>query len=246
MTDSALMVIAHRGASSYAPENTFSAFDLAVQMGAHHIELDVHLSSDGHVVVIHDDTVDRTSNGNGPVSSYTLAELKQLDVSSWFGTEFQGEQIPNLDDVLARYKGKVHVHIEIKGESVELSKRTVDVIRNRGMGEQVTITSFQKERLDEVRRYAPELATAWLVAIVRSSVIEQARELGVNQLCPLANLVTAKLVERIHKEGLTVRAWGVKTEKLMQKVVHSGADGMTVNFPDKLISYMDKQNLKWT
>ncbi len=241
----ALMVIAHRGASSYAPENTFAAFDLAVQMGARQLELDVHLSSDDHIVVIHDDTVDRTSNAKGSVNSYTLNELKALDVGRWFGAQFSGEQIPLLDEVLNRYKGKVHFHIEIKGGSAELSKRTADLIREHEMEDEVTITSFKKERLEAIRSYAPELSTAWLVAIVTSSVIAQARDLEVNQLCPLANLVTAKLVERLHGEGFVVRAWGVKNEKLMHKVVQAGVDGMTVNFPDKLITYMNEHNLKW-
>src|SRR5262245_46332535 len=88
------LVIAHRGASSYAPENTLAAFDLALQMGVRHIELDVHLSRDGHLVVIHDDTVDRTTNGSGPVVHYTLAELQALDAGSWFGAAFAGERIP--------------------------------------------------------------------------------------------------------------------------------------------------------
>ena len=245
MTSSALMVIAHRGASSYAPENTLAAFDLALQMEVSQFELDVHLSSDGHVVVIHDDSLKRTSNAEGAVSNHTLAELKELDAGSWFGDQFIDEQIPTLDEVLARYKGNVLLHIEIKGQSPTLVSRTADLIQKHGMEGQVTITSFQKERLEEMRRYAPELPTAWLVVAVRQSIISQARELGLSQLCPLANFVTANLVKRIHEEDLIVRAWGVKTEKLMKKVVQAGVDGMTVNFPDKLIAYMNEHNLKW-
>ena len=157
MTTSALMVIAHRGASSYAPENTLAAFDLALQMGVRHIELDVDFTSDGHIVVIHDDTVDRTTNGSGPVTSHTLAALRALDAGSWFGAQFAGERIPTFDEVLARYKGRVHLHTEIKGRSPSLSQRTADVIRKHGMEGQVTITSFQTVRLEEMRAYAPEL-----------------------------------------------------------------------------------------
>ena len=115
------MVIAHRGASSYAPENTLAAFDLALAMGARHLELDVHLSSDGHVVVIHDDTVDRTTNGSGTVTGHTLAALQELDAGSWFGAAFAGARIPTLDEVLARYQGRVHVHTEIKGHDGSLA-----------------------------------------------------------------------------------------------------------------------------
>src|SRR5262245_8426473 len=98
------MVIAHRGASSYATENTLAAFDRALEMGVRHIELDVDFTSDGHIVVIHDDTVDRTTNGSGPVTSHTLAALRALDAGSWFGDKFSGEQIPTFHEVLERYK----------------------------------------------------------------------------------------------------------------------------------------------
>ena len=93
------MVIAHRGASSYAPENTLAAFDLALEMGVTHLELDVHATDDGRLVVIHDDTVDRTTNGSGPVAGHTLSSLMALDAGSWFGVRFTGERVPTLDEV---------------------------------------------------------------------------------------------------------------------------------------------------
>ena len=232
------MVIAHRGASSYAPENTLAAFDLALQMGVDHIELDVDFTSDGHIVVIHDHTVDRTTNGSGPVTSHTLAALREMDAGSWFGAQFAGERIPTFDEVLARYKGRAHIHTEIKGHSPSLSQRTADLIRKRGMESQVTITSFQSARLEEMRAYAPELPRGWLVREVSDTIIEQAHAMGVTQFCPRANAVTPELIRRLHAEGFVARAWGVSTEELMQQVVQAGADGMTVNFPDKLIAYL--------
>jgi glycerophosphoryl diester phosphodiesterase len=238
MTVSAFMVIAHRGASSYAPENTFAAFELAIRMGVHDIELDVEATSDGHIVVIHDDTVDRTTNGTGPVTSHSLAALQALDAGSWFGAQFSGERIPAFDDVLKRYKERVHIHTEIKGRSTYLSQRTADLVRQHGMIDQVTITSFQKARLEEIRAYAPELVTGWLLAEVSDAVIAQASTIGVRQICPRADTVTAELVSRLHAKGFAVRAWGVATEALMRQVVRAGADGATVNFPDKLLAYL--------
>ena len=232
------MAIAHRGASSYAPENTFAAFDLAIRMGARHIELDVEATRDGHIVVIHDDTVDRTTNGSGPVTSHSMTALQALDAGSWFGAQFSGERIPAFDEVLGRYKGRVHIHTEIKGRSTYLSQRTADLVRHHGMIDQVTITSFQKARLEEIRAYAAELPTGWLLPEVSDDVIAQARTLGVRQICPRANTVTAELVSRLHAEGFAVRAWGVATEDLMRHVVEAGADGATVNFPDKLLAYL--------
>jgi glycerophosphoryl diester phosphodiesterase len=232
------MVIAHRGASSYAPENTRAAFDLAIEMGAGHIELDVHLTRDEQVVVIHDDTVDRTSNGAGPVTGHTLAALRELDAGSWFGPEFAGEGIPTLAEVLERYKGRVHVHTELKGHSPSLAPRTADLIRHHGMEGQVTVTSFQKERLEEMRAWAPELPAGWLVPEAGEATLEQAEALGLVQICPSARTVTPELVHRLHAHGFAVRAWGVTTEHLMKQVVEAGADGMTVNFPDKAIEFL--------
>jgi glycerophosphoryl diester phosphodiesterase len=137
------MVIAHRGASSYAPENTLAAFDLAIQMGVSQIELDVH-----------DETVDRTTNGSGPVASHPLVALAELDAGSWFEGRFARERIPTFADVLERYEGRVHIHTEIKGHSAHLSQKTADLVRRYGMVEQVTITSFQRTRLEETRAYA--------------------------------------------------------------------------------------------
>lgn len=245
MTTPAFMVIAHRGASSYAPENTLAAFDLALQMGVHHIELDVDFSSDGHIVVIHDDTVDRTTNGAGAVTSQTLAALRGLDAGSAFGAAFAGERIPTFDEVLKRYKGRMHIHTEIKGHSPSLSQRTADVIRQHGMEQQVTITSFQNVRLQEIRAYAPELPTGWLVVEVHDAIVAQAQAMGLHQLCPRAHTVTPELVRRLHAEGFVVRAWGVATEALMQQVVQAGADGMTINFPDKLITYLQDHQHQW-
>jgi glycerophosphoryl diester phosphodiesterase len=232
------MCIAHRGASSYEPENTLAAFDLALHMGVGHIELDVHCSSDGHVVVMHDDTVDRTTDGHGPVADYSLAELRRLDAGAWFGTAFAGQRVPTFADVLARYRGRVHVHTEIKGRTAHLAQRTVDLVRQFNMTAQVTMTSFQQVPLQEVRTYAPELPTGWLVREINEAIITQARRMGLTQLCPLAQTVTPALVRHLHAQGFVVRAWGVANEALMHQVVDAGADGMTVNFPDRLMAYV--------
>jgi len=232
------LVIAHRGASSYAPENTIAAFDLALQMGARHLELDVHLTHDDYLVVIHDDTVDRTTNGTGPVASQTLAALQGLDAGAWFGEAFVGARIPTLAEVLTRYQGRAHLHIELKGLTTHLPQRTVDLVQAHGMAQHVTFTSFQHAHLQTMRAYAPELPTGWLVGEVSDAVIAQAHTLECAQLCPRASQVTPALVQRLHAEGFRVRAWGVANDALMRQVVEAGADGMTVNSPDRLLAYM--------
>jgi glycerophosphoryl diester phosphodiesterase len=209
-------------------------------MGVSHLELDVHATSDGHLVVIHDDTVDRTTNGSGAVASHTVAALRALDAGSWFDPRFAGERIPLLDEIFERYKGRAHLHVEIKGHADGLTQQIVDAVREHAMTDAVTLTSFQRARLDEARDYAPELPTGWLVPAVDDAIVAQARTLGLIQLCPRANVITRALVDRLHAEGFVVRAWGVANEDLMRAVVDAGADGMTVNFPDTLLAYLKR------
>jgi glycerophosphoryl diester phosphodiesterase len=186
---------------------------------------------------MHDDVVNRTTDGSGPVASYTLADLRCLDAGAWFGVEFAGQRVPTFADVLVRYRGRVHIHTEIKGRTDHLVQRTVDLVRQYDMTAQVTMTSFQQLALQEVRTYAPELQTGWLVGQVNEAIIAQARQMGLNQLCPAAHTVTPELVRHLHAAGLSC-AWGVTTEAVMRRVVDADADGMTVDFPDKLVAYL--------
>ena len=236
--------IAHRGASSYAPENTFVAYDKALAMGVNHIELDVHLTLDDHIVVIHDDTVDRTTDARGRVSDFTLDELKALDAGAWFGPEYAGERIRSLGETLEHYKGKLHFHIEIKQREITggLARRTIDMVRGYGVTDSVTITSFQIEWLRESAAYDSTLPKGWLVPMGRAgwddSIIEQSKELGLAQICPRADLTTPELVDRLRAEGFVVRCHGLYNEDLMRHAVDVGADGATVNFPDKMAEYL--------
>ncbi len=232
------LVIAHRGASTYAPENTLAAFDLALDMGAHHLELDVQTSSDGHLVIIHDDLVNRTTNGYGRVWKHTLAELQALDAGAWFDKKFAAERIPTLQAVLERYRGRAHLHVEIKGKTVGLSERTADMIRAQDWTQSVTMTSFQKDKLEALRAHAPELPAGWLLRTIDDEIISEAQRLGIAQLCPKADAVTPERVSRLRDAGFNVRAWGVSNEDLMRRCVEAGVGGMTVNFPDRLIAYL--------
>ena len=243
MAESEFLCIAHRGASSYAPENTFAAFDRALELGVNHVELDVHFSRDGHIVVIHDDTLDRTTDAIGAVADRTLAELRGLDAGSWFGPEYAGERIRSLAEIFEQYKGRLHFHIEIKARAEGLASRTADMVRAHGLIEDVTITSFWKPWLEETRGYAPELTTGWLVPLGPGSswddsIIDQALELGLDQVYPRADITTAELVDTLRGHSFFVRCHSVYNEDLMRHVVDCGAAGMTINFPDKLLEYM--------
>jgi len=232
-----ITAIAHRGASSYAPENTFAAFDLAVEMGIGEVELDVQFTSDSHIIVIHDETLDRTSDTTGPVSERTLEEIQLLDAGSWFDEVYSGEKVHTLDEVFDRYKNEFRFHIEIKSKEAEgLASRTCDLVRNYGLEDRTTITSFWKEWLIESRNYAPEIPTGWLVPLGYEtewddSIIEEALQEGFTQICPRASLASPYLVRSLHDAGFNVRCWGVFNEELMIKVIESGADAMTLNCP---------------
>ena len=242
------MNIAHRGASSYAPENTYAAYDKALDMGIGHIELDVHFTRDGHLVVIHDDAVDRTTDGEGPVLEHTLAELRSLDAGSWFGPEFAGERVRSLGEVFEHYKGRLYFHVEIKGRSVGLSRRTIDMSRGYGLTDSVTITSFSRDRLEEASAYDSELPKGWLIPPGRNpwqdTYFAQSAALGLTQICFRGDLATPEFVESIHEAGYQARAWGIGDEETMRQAVDSGADGMTTNFPDKLANFLEAKGIE--
>src|SRR5207249_3788287 len=132
----------------------------------------------------------------GAVTNQTLTALRKFDAGSWFGARFKGVRVPILAEVLERYAGRAHVHVELKGRSASLARPTVDIIRRYGMTGDVTMTSFQEIRLEEVRSYAPDLPTGWLVGDVSDAITREARTIGVTQLCPPARTLTPALVRR--------------------------------------------------
>jgi glycerophosphoryl diester phosphodiesterase len=238
MKRSTFMPIAHRGASTYAPENTFAAFDLALQMGARHVELDVHETADRAIVVIHDNTLDRTTDGAGPVAGCSWDDLKKLDAGSWFDPRFTGERVPAFAEVLERYAGLAHLHTEVKSANPGFVKRLIDEIHQHGAERSVTITAFAFEHVAEARRHAPDLPTGWLVTGVTEDIVLRAKAAGIEQLCPKASTVTPEIVQLLHNQGFTVRVWGVPSEEVMRAALAAGVDGMTVNYPDRLIQLL--------
>jgi len=156
-----IWAIAHRGASDRYPENTLLAFESALKAGADAVECDVHLTADGEVVVIHDETVDRTTNGHGEVAALTLEELRQLDAGSWKDGRFAGQRIPTLREVIELVRGRVHLFVEVKGRSPELPARLVEVLRAGGVQDQVWLFAADNACLRELHRLAPEMRVRW-------------------------------------------------------------------------------------
>ncbi|MFW6174307.1 MAG: glycerophosphodiester phosphodiesterase [Chloroflexota bacterium] len=238
-------LIAHRGFSSRAPENTFYAFDLALDHGFDNVELDAQLTSDGELAVFHDQTVDRITDGSGPVSSHTLAELRALDAAAGFtgdGRDYSGARIPTLDEFLERYSGKAHAHLELKSREAALPEKVAEALRRRGWLEYadggpfdapgLTITSFWADQLYRSVVRLPNVRHGWLVNEVTEETLEAASRLGINGVYPRAATANPEIVNAAREKGFTVRGWGVGSLDDLANLARSGAQGTTVDWPD--------------
>jgi glycerophosphoryl diester phosphodiesterase len=233
--------IAHRGASAYAPGNTLAAFRLALEMGADGFELDVMLSADGHLVVIHDDTVDRTTDGSGPVRQKTLAELKALDAGARFAVRFAGERIPTLEEVFDLVaENRAFVNVEIKTDSPKgdgLEKRLVALIRAYGLRERLLISSFNPFALWRMRRLAPDLPLALLYAEDLPVYLRDRWFAFLSRpdaLNPSFGMATQEHVRWAKSKRYPLYVWTVDEEPEMRRLIALGVDGIITNKPDLL------------
>lgn len=225
---------AHRGASEYRPENTISAFDLGIEMGANGIECDIQRTKDGVLVIFHDDTLKRVTGEAGSIKDYTYAELQKFSVKCGE----LSDKIPTLEEFLSRYADKnISFAIELKVDGIE--RDVTNMIFKYGIEKKCTVTAFEFQRLKSIKAIAPNLRTGYLAREISDELIDELIEMGADELCPNANDVTAERVTAWHRLGFNVRAWGVSDETLMKAVYDAGADGMTVNFPDLLIKYVN-------
>ena len=229
------LIFAHRGASGYAPENTMAAFRLAVEMGADGIELDVHFSKDGELMVIHDSTVDRTTNGTGRVDQMTLQELKALDASN--GMEgFPGSVIPTLDEVydLLRDTG-LQVNVELKtdeGMYPGIEEKCLAVAREKGMSERVIYSSFNHYTIANFRRLDKDARLGLLYMSGLYEPWHYARHCGAQYIHPFVpNLLIPGMAGACLENGIGINAWTVDEPWQMQLCLDTGANIIT-NYPD--------------
>jgi glycerophosphoryl diester phosphodiesterase len=229
-------IVAHRGASGHAPENTIAAFERAVQLGAGFIETDLHLTRDARFVAIHDNTLGRTTNGHGIVGDHTLAELRQLDAGMWFDRQFMEQRIPTLDEVLefARTHDVVF-YLEIKyGAAWGMHHALVGALGNVENASRTVVISFDGATLGSIRRLEAAIMMGLLVDDAKGDPVKAAVEVGARQLCPRADIVTKELVERAHGADLQVVTWTVNDADKMRAVIAAGVDGIMTDFPDRL------------
>jgi len=235
------MVIAHRGFSGAAPENTLAAFRKAIDVGSDMIELDIQLSQDGKIVVIHDETLKRTTNGQGKVVDHTLQELKKLDAGCRFRAEFSGERIPTLQEVLDLAKGRVLVNIEIKNPThgrypiTELADKALKEVNKSRMIDGVIFSSFNPSSLEYIERMEPRAWVALLYHRPWNSLPEFTGGRGYRVL-NLRNIhLTRKKTGRIRKEGIMLNVYTLNKEEELEQFVRWGVDGIITNYPDRLI-----------
>lgn len=231
---------AHRGASDYAPENTMAAFYLGEQMGADGIETDIQRTRDGMLVLQHDASLKRTTGLDCSVSELSWAEISRLDAGAWKGSQFTGERMVRLEDLLYFFGGKpIHFALEIKQAGIELD--VVEVASRYLQPEQFTVTSFQLDSLLVLAEHCPKVRLGYLTKDFSIELIEYLHAQGIDEYCPNAQGLEVGQAALVRAKGLGIRAWGVKNEMLMQAMIDAGVDGMTVNFPDVLTSALRKR-----
>jgi glycerophosphoryl diester phosphodiesterase len=236
-------VVAHRGASGYAPENTMAAFEMAVQMGADYIELDVRMSRDGELVVMHDAAVDRTTDGSGLVHELAWRELRQLDAGAWFGSGYAGERIPSLQEVLERFAGRIGLLIELKEPAMylgmaELAAGAIEPYLPAGTedGAPIMLQSFDGEALRALHARLPELPIALLVSEERHAAMSGSELNDIASYATAvhydADLLDADMVQAIRTRNLSVMAWTIRETETLQAVLRLGIDGVITDYPD--------------
>jgi glycerophosphoryl diester phosphodiesterase len=238
------LVVAHRGFSCIAPENTVVAAKEAINIGVDGTEFDVHSSSDGALIVIHDGTVDRTTNGRGKVAGMTLAELKKLDAGSWKDPRFVKERLPVLQEMLDATKNAAcKPVIEIKGENT--AEKVVAAVQAAQMVDHAYIISFNADNVKIVRALEPAIPAALLLEMKQMPkdltadqqvawLIQAAADCKTSFLDLNYQILTKEIVDKLHEKKLTVWVWTVDEPKTMDNMIAWGIDGITTNCPDLL------------
>ena len=228
-------IIAHRGFSDIAPENTLIAFQKAIKVGADYFELDVHQTKDGVLVVIHDKTVDRTSsNGKkGEIKEKTLSELQKVKVglSSKFGEKYSNEKVPTLQEALELAKGKIKVCVELKVEEIEAS--VIHLLNELDMIDKVIIFSFHDKSLINIRKLNPNIKTLFLKGTANFKTLDYVKEINANAIgVGYDTKITKEFISYARKNNIEVFKWTVNKEQEMKKLIDLNIDGIITNKPD--------------
>ena len=244
------LIIAHRGASGLAPENTLAAFHKALEVGADAIELDVRLTRDGRVVVIHDRMLNRTTTGKGPVGTYSLEEVKSLDAGSWFGPQFSGERVPTLEEVFDVMPPEFPVYVELKARGhggLPLALRVLNIIRRYERWESTLVASFNPMAMALLRAAGPRIIRGYIWSR-HHPLPMRARWFSPlvkpHWFAPDRGSITPALLARFHSQGNPVAAWDVDARTNMHDLTKMGLDAVVTNHPEYFVSQKFAANLK--
>ena len=224
------MVMAHRGDSVDAPENTLPAFQAAIDNGADAAEMDVQMTKDGTIVVLHDSSVDRTSNGKGNIWDLTYDQIKDLDNGSFFSAKFADTRIPTLDQVIKLCKGRLYLNIEIKrtGHDDGIEQKVLDIIHQNNFQDECDITSMDYKTIETVRSLDPSIKTVYTTTVAYGSLakLDAADAFSVE-----ATFVNSDFVRYLRQHGKEIYVWTVNDESQMDKMVNLGVDAIITNDP---------------
>lgn len=229
------LVLAHRGASGYAPENTMEAFRLAAEMGADGIETDVRFSKDKQIIIIHDEKIDRVSNGQGVVGDYTLDELKFFDFGYKFKNQLTGTKIPTLAELLEFLKtNDLYLNIEVKSTDADMPKALVDLVEEYGLSDRVVYSSFNHLQMARILEYKPDAIVGTLYSFNMMKPWDYCENMGARASHPNhAQLdLFPEYVEECHKRGIRVNTWTCDDPTRIGELVDLGVDAIISNVPD--------------
>jgi glycerophosphoryl diester phosphodiesterase len=232
------VVLAHRGASAYAPENTLASFYKAIELGAQGIETDLQKTKDGVIVLFHDNVLDKKSDKKGAVVDYTWAELWEADVGSWFSTKYKGERLITFEQFLLFFgRRRLLFNFELKSLFIESEVREIiRLIDEYGARKKTTITSFVFDNLKTTRDVDKNIRIGYILnRMIDNDVIRQLESVDGRQLCPRAELITPDQVRLAHHHGLEVSVWRIPNLEIMEDMLTLGVDGIIIDFPDKPI-----------
>jgi glycerophosphoryl diester phosphodiesterase len=236
-------IVGHRGDSAAAPENTMAAFERTIGLGAEYLEIDIRMSKDDVPVVMHDSTVDRTTDGTGAVADLTITELQALDAGTWFSESHAGAGIPTLADALELVAASpgTDVLIEYKGTWTTAGvKATVEMIDDAGLENRVIAQSFSKKTVARLRKAAPDLVLGWLTYTLDGSAVSTAQEIGADAVNPA--VASRHAVARAHRAGLGVFVWTHDDDADWDELTAMGVDGIVTNRPDALQAWSHQRD----
>ena len=252
-------IVAHRGFRAKYPENTLSAFEAAIEVGADMIELDVVMTRDRVPVVIHDSTLDRTTDGKGKVSEHTYSELKKLDAGSWFSPKFQGEYIPTLEELLIKIRGRITVNIEIKPECFEnpapldaIEIQICNLVEKLDMSNSVLISSFEHSFFPRIHFWYKKFGKSSLLRIaplqenylLEELVLEFCQRHRAFSYHPHESLVNNSIINKMKVRGFRICPYTVNDEERMERFINMGVNGIISDEPAKLWEVIHNFNKK--